>query len=56
MPDRAEHPALEWVELTGQQLRFDGRPDDGRIRRALVRVAALRARPVLDAPPQVGAR
>ncbi|SCL30366.1 hypothetical protein GA0070616_4061 [Micromonospora nigra] len=56
VPDRAEHPALEWVELTGQQLRFDGRPDDGRIRRALVRVAALRARPVLDAPPQVGAR
>lgn len=45
VPAGLDHPGLEWVELTGVELRPDGRPAvGGQTRTALVRVAALRAR------------
>ncbi|MFG1953356.1 hypothetical protein [Micromonospora sp. NPDC048830] len=44
-PAGLDHPALEWVELTGVELRPDGSPAPGdQARTALVRVAALRGR------------
>ncbi|SCG71829.1 hypothetical protein [Micromonospora halophytica] len=40
-----DHPGLEWIELTGVELRPDGRAArGGEPRTALVLVAALRAR------------
>ncbi|MFC0006127.1 hypothetical protein [Micromonospora siamensis] len=42
-PVGLDHPRIEWVELTGVELRPDGaEAGGGRTRRALVRVAALR--------------
>ncbi|MBY8870971.1 hypothetical protein K7640_03825 [Micromonospora sp. PLK6-60] len=42
-PAGLDHPQLEWVELTGVELRPDGtEAAGGRTRTALVRVAALR--------------
>lgn len=42
VPDeRAQHPALEWVRLTGVCIRWDG--SEGPEREAIVRVAALGA-------------
>ncbi|MCI4064782.1 hypothetical protein MRQ36_20315 [Micromonospora sp. R77] len=44
-PVGLDHPALEWITLTGREIRYvGGEPVDGRLRTALVRVAALRAR------------
>ncbi|MEH0981186.1 hypothetical protein [Micromonospora sp. CPCC 205556] len=44
------HPGLEWVELTGVEIRPDGsEARGGQLRTALVRVAALRARSAGDA-------
>ncbi|TDC41434.1 hypothetical protein [Micromonospora sp. KC213] len=45
-PAGLDRPGLEWVELTGVELWPDGRAArGGEPRTALVRVAALRARP-----------
>ncbi|MEV1285919.1 hypothetical protein [Micromonospora sp. NPDC049679] len=40
VPAGADLPGLEWINLLGVELRWDG--TDGRHRQALIRVAALR--------------
>ncbi|MBM0237888.1 hypothetical protein JNW88_13320 [Micromonospora sp. ATA32] len=43
-PPGADHPALEWIELTDREIWYDrGEPRDAAPLTALVRVTALRA-------------